>query len=579
MAANDLIGPQAVPLKSREVTIPEQSPQLAQAKEATGQLEESIGHLLRSTASQEAYNQDADAFINAKTQINELNRNLVSIRDFDQRVKALQTGIQAIKDNVKNEPGIKPTTVKNIISAIDNDYTELYKGAVADRRINGEKDYRTVLKGLKELASKSTSDVDRNNIDIKAHTLVNSALANGYISKADADYEKWKFHYDVNLDHWKQYFGENPEDFPRIPFKSMHINWDDWLKLERSSYNQVQAKLNTFELQRKKDVYDAEQFASTHTATELDARPDIKARLSKSFLDDHFPPISEPEVDDIVRRIRTGKWDTITDLDHFWQDDAGKKKMFPEDYKRAHEVYATTRQLMGSDFGKYVRNLQHLLRLDIESRHKPNTMTGFTDPDLQIIHQLGTAISNISNTAKDTKEADKEFEDIDKKIKAKWPLPSDKAESKPEPSPTATATPALTSRAEVPSDGHDDGGSLPWSANSVYDRLSQAESGTWGKPLSGRNIIESWITDPTTPEEDRSQGYFGIKSATGREFSSSAGLPDFTRAMKLSAAEQEDLVSFMPFRDFGPRTQKLMESVYGPIDPNTTIGEMAEKYG
>lgn len=590
MAANDLIGPQAVPLKSREVTIPEQSPQLAQVKEATGGLEESIGKLLRSTANQESYNQDADAFINAKTQINELNRNLVGIRDFDQKIKALQTGIQAIKDNVSKEPGLKPTTVKNIIGAIDNDYTELYKGAVADRRINGEKDFKSALKGLKELATKSTSDTERNSIDVQAHTLINSALANGYISKTDADYGKWKFHYDVNLDHWKQYFAENPEKFATVPFAKMGVNWDDWKILQRDAYNQVERQLNVFNLTVKKDQYNAENELSLHP--ELLTDPGryatmLRSRASPSFLNDKIPPASSSEVDDMIfHRIKGTKWDTVDELDNYYLGTASKVKMLPIDRERLNKAFSEERSTLGSNLGKYIHDHQQKLKALLDTLHKiPRYVPpGMKDVNTQFIKIIGHAIDDIPYTSTDTEDVDKKYNAIKETLENhdfKTGKDNTLSVSKPASSatPSATPTPTITSRSDVPSDGHDDSGGLPWEANSVFDRLSQAESGTWGKPLSGRNIIESWLSDPFTPEEARSQGYFGIKSETGHEFARLAGIEGFTRAMNLSAAEQESLVALMPFRDFGPRTQKLMEGVYGHIDPDMTIGEMAAKFG
>jgi len=104
-----------------------------------------------------------------------------------------------------------------------------------------------------------------------------------------------------------------------------------------------------------------------------------------------------------------------------------------------------------------------------------------------------------------------------------------------------------------------------------YGSLSAAES-------NNRNILSA--VDPGSPTE-RSQGYFQINTPTAMQFAARAGIdPRLVEGgvMRLTPAEQQALVSQIPFGRFGPRTQRMLESQYGPINPNMTIGQLAARF-
>ena len=104
-----------------------------------------------------------------------------------------------------------------------------------------------------------------------------------------------------------------------------------------------------------------------------------------------------------------------------------------------------------------------------------------------------------------------------------------------------------------------------------YGSLSAAES-------NNRNILST--VDPGSPAE-RSQGYFQINTPTAMQFAARAGIDPRLVAngvMNLNPAEQQALVSQIPFGRFGGRTQRMLEAQYGPINPNMTIGQLAARF-
>lgn len=608
MAENLLIGPQVIPIRGREASGAAESPQLAQVQKATGHLEEMMGHLLRSTATQEEANTDNEAYLWTKSQLDSLDKNTDNIRDFDTKIKIYNTGIDSIKSNfTKIFPTLKSGSAKALAIEVDGAARDHYAKAVADRRMAGGRDYKAVLAGLKNAVSKSTSDADRSRAETRATNLINSALNNGYISKEEANLEKSRFHYNAHFDKLKQIIGSDPTKISTIPFPKSGLNYDDWRALSRDAHAAVQEKLNIYKDQHAKDVNDAIQKATANpNLLRTDGR--IRALVPKSWADELIPPISEPEVDDIIHNHIEGKWETATDLDHYYNDSVQKQKMFPDSAARVRQAYTRERELMTSDFGKYIRDHQKQLKLEIDTLHKIPRFTppGMKDPHTQFMKRMGDMISDMPNRVKTTEDVDKAYDTmkglIDKEF-AKPPatgMPAAKTTPGATGTPAATATPGAaatpgTPKAEatpkpVPPSEYPGGGPpgsagahfsptvLPWKPGSFIDRLSQAESGTWGVPGSARNVLESLGTDSTTPEDERSQGYFGIKSPTGRLYAKAAGLPGFSRAMKLDPGQQEALVKMMPFGLFGPRTQQLLQSVYGPIDPRMTIGSLAAKF-
>lgn len=115
-------------------------------------------------------------------------------------------------------------------------------------------------------------------------------------------------------------------------------------------------------------------------------------------------------------------------------------------------------------------------------------------------------------------------------------------------------------------------GGFPWAPNSFYGSLSATESGM-------RNIFSTTDKDYAGRPGSRSQGYFQIDTPTAEQYAKAAGIDLAGRgAMQLSPQEQMQLVSVIPFKRFGPRTQQLLQQKYGPIDPNSTIGELAVKF-
>lgn len=106
-----------------------------------------------------------------------------------------------------------------------------------------------------------------------------------------------------------------------------------------------------------------------------------------------------------------------------------------------------------------------------------------------------------------------------------------------------------------------------------FSDLANIESGD-------RNIPSEVDGDPAGPGT-RSQGHFQITTPTWQEFAGKAGVDVSTYPNAMSAPReiQQQVAAVIPFKRFGPRTQRLMTEKYGPLDRNATIGDLAAKYG
>lgn len=105
------------------------------------------------------------------------------------------------------------------------------------------------------------------------------------------------------------------------------------------------------------------------------------------------------------------------------------------------------------------------------------------------------------------------------------------------------------------------------------DTLAQVESGDRNIP-SG---VDSDVAGPGT----KSQGHFQINTPTWRDFAGKAGvdIKQYPNAMSAPREVQAQVASVIPFKRFGPRTQRMMTEKYGPLDRNATVGTLAARYG
>ena len=112
---------------------------------------------------------------------------------------------------------------------------------------------------------------------------------------------------------------------------------------------------------------------------------------------------------------------------------------------------------------------------------------------------------------------------------------------------------------------------------SFMDALANIESGD-------KNIVSNTDKDSKgltlaqggNPAEI-SQGNFQISTPTWHDFAGQAGVDVnlYPNAMRAPRAVQAQVASVIPFNRFGPRTQTLMASRFGPLDTSKTVGALA----
>ena len=112
---------------------------------------------------------------------------------------------------------------------------------------------------------------------------------------------------------------------------------------------------------------------------------------------------------------------------------------------------------------------------------------------------------------------------------------------------------------------------------SFMDALASIESGD-KNIVSGTDKDSKGLTlaQGGNPAEI-SQGNFQINTPTWRDFAKQGGVDvnQYPNAMSAPRAVQAQVASVIPFNRFGPRTQTLMRSRFGPLDTSQTVGALA----
>ena len=131
-----------------------------------------------------------------------------------------------------------------------------------------------------------------------------------------------------------------------------------------------------------------------------------------------------------------------------------------------------------------------------------------------------------------------------------------------------------TDGSSPPADGSTSSGG---GGGSFLDNLASIESGD-------QNIVSKVDTDSKgltlaqggNPAEI-SQGHFQINTPTWHDFAGQAGVDvnQYPTAMSAPRDVQARVASVIPFSRFGPRTQTLMRSRFGPLDTSQTVGTLA----
>jgi hypothetical protein len=136
---------------------------------------------------------------------------------------------------------------------------------------------------------------------------------------------------------------------------------------------------------------------------------------------------------------------------------------------------------------------------------------------------------------------------------------------------TITSTPAQPVSATAPA-------SL--SSNPFLQALEAAESGTWGRPGSGRNIY-SGVDKDVAGLNSRSQGYYQITTPTWETYAAKAGvdLKQYPNAMSAPKEIQARVAMEIPFNQFGGRTRQLLSGQFGAFDTKATVGQIAGGFG
>ena len=114
-------------------------------------------------------------------------------------------------------------------------------------------------------------------------------------------------------------------------------------------------------------------------------------------------------------------------------------------------------------------------------------------------------------------------------------------------------------------------------SGSFLDNLASIESGD-KNIVSGTDKDSKGLTlaQGGNPAEI-SQGNFQINTPTWHDFAKQAGVDinQYPTAMSAPRAVQAQVASVIPFNRFGPRTQTLMRSRFGPLDTSQTVGALA----
>ena len=89
---------------------------------------------------------------------------------------------------------------------------------------------------------------------------------------------------------------------------------------------------------------------------------------------------------------------------------------------------------------------------------------------------------------------------------------------------------------------------------------------------SGRNI--------TNPQEG-AEGYYQITGPTWQDFAPRAGvdLKQYPSALTAPYEIQSKVADIIPTGRWGPRTQQILRAKYGQLDPNTPMGQYAQRFG
>ena len=120
-------------------------------------------------------------------------------------------------------------------------------------------------------------------------------------------------------------------------------------------------------------------------------------------------------------------------------------------------------------------------------------------------------------------------------------------------------------------------GGGPSGGGSFMDALANIESGD-KNIVSGTDKDSKGLTlaQGGNPAEI-SQGNFQISTPTWHDFAKQAGVDinQYPTAMSAPRAVQAQVASVIPFNRFGPRTQTLMRSRFGPLDTSQTVGALA----
>ncbi len=121
-------------------------------------------------------------------------------------------------------------------------------------------------------------------------------------------------------------------------------------------------------------------------------------------------------------------------------------------------------------------------------------------------------------------------------------------------------------------DGRDGAGGKDGRDGSFFGSLAQIESGN-------RNIYSTVDPDVAGPGT-RSQGYFQINTPTWQEFAGRAGvnLGKYPNAMSAPKDVQAQVAAAVPFSRFGPRTRRMMQEKFGPLDTHQPVGKLGARF-
>lgn len=445
MAQNLLIGPQVVPIRGQPARVPLESPQLAQAKEATGHLETMMSHLLRSSVTQEQSNTSVDAYVYYRNKLADLETNIDKIPTYDDKMTALSKGMDAIKSDLRKDyPTLPPTALKGIELEMIGASKEIQIKAVNERRTEANREFNRKLKDLGDLAAGAHSTDELSAAETRAHKLIEDAAKPdaGFIHPDEVADKKQIFDRKVRADRFAILVAIDPVKALNVPFEASGLSPKAYGEAIRGAHEAINAEHlqveDSFHKQQDQVVKDIQ------SGKQDPNDPRIYWLLPEGMRNAlRRPPPSDEEVNSITHEI--GALDNVEAINKYRRDKINHMHLTPEQSKTINEALSEQMKVATSDYHKSIAAGQNYLYDYLAKRHVWKAI-GFPDPMKLEVDSLKRSIKNLPNIVNNPKGVEDGIKSLREEINKTFPLPGEK---KPAAKSTAAAPSAPASPAAV----------------------------------------------------------------------------------------------------------------------------------